>query len=147
MNQLIYFLLLSAIIMCMNLTHLLSPLWRKSFQSLEQLSADMSLSQTSFEPSHTPSLEARPTSTRWPHRGMSPPASRHCCQQGLHSSVRANHAYHLLQIKRKLPLWEVCAAPWPLSLATSLWRAWSPASVWPVLQLRSAAQASLLHRK
>uniref|UniRef100_A0A3B4T8D5 RUN domain-containing protein 3B n=1 Tax=Seriola dumerili TaxID=41447 RepID=A0A3B4T8D5_SERDU len=40
----------------------------KSFQSLEQLSADMSLSQTSLEPSHTLSLEARPTGTQWPHQ-------------------------------------------------------------------------------
>ncbi|XP_039973761.1 RUN domain-containing protein 3B isoform X2 [Xiphias gladius] len=40
----------------------------KSFQSLEQLSADMSLSQTSFEPSHTPSLEARPANTQWPRQ-------------------------------------------------------------------------------
>ncbi|XP_038567402.1 RUN domain-containing protein 3B isoform X1 [Micropterus salmoides] len=42
---------------------------RKSFQSLEQLSADMSLSQTSLEPSHTHSLEARSASTHWPHQG------------------------------------------------------------------------------
>ncbi|KAM6935290.1 RUN domain-containing protein 3B isoform 1-T1 [Lycodopsis pacificus] len=41
----------------------------KSFQSLEQLSADMSLSQTSLEPSHTLSLEARPTGTHWHHQG------------------------------------------------------------------------------
>uniref|UniRef100_A0A8P4G1B2 RUN domain-containing protein 3B n=1 Tax=Dicentrarchus labrax TaxID=13489 RepID=A0A8P4G1B2_DICLA len=41
----------------------------KSFQSLEQLSADMSLSQTSLEPSHTLSLEARPAGTHWPHQG------------------------------------------------------------------------------
>ncbi|KAM9353041.1 RUN domain-containing protein 3B isoform 3-T3 [Symphorus nematophorus] len=41
----------------------------KSFQSLEQLSADMSLSQTSLEPSHTLSLEAKPAGTHWPHRG------------------------------------------------------------------------------
>uniref|UniRef100_A0A3Q1BVE6 RUN domain-containing protein 3B n=1 Tax=Amphiprion ocellaris TaxID=80972 RepID=A0A3Q1BVE6_AMPOC len=41
----------------------------KSFQSLEQLSADMSLSQTSLEPSHTLSLEARPANTQWPHQG------------------------------------------------------------------------------
>ncbi|KAM8735057.1 RUN domain-containing protein 3B isoform 4-T4 [Acanthopagrus schlegelii] len=40
----------------------------KSFQSLEQLSADMSLSQTSLEPSHTLSLEARP-GPHWPHQG------------------------------------------------------------------------------
>ncbi|XP_023256538.1 RUN domain-containing protein 3B isoform X3 [Seriola lalandi dorsalis] len=40
----------------------------KSFQSLEQLSADMSLSQTSLEPSHTLSLEARLTGTQWPHQ-------------------------------------------------------------------------------
>ncbi|KAM9353040.1 RUN domain-containing protein 3B isoform 2-T2 [Symphorus nematophorus] len=50
-------------------------LYRKStgqwedFQSLEQLSADMSLSQTSLEPSHTLSLEAKPAGTHWPHRG------------------------------------------------------------------------------
>ncbi|XP_027142746.1 RUN domain-containing protein 3B isoform X4 [Larimichthys crocea] len=41
----------------------------KSFQSLEQMSADMSLSQTSLEPSQTQSLEAKPTGTHWPHRG------------------------------------------------------------------------------
>ncbi|XP_044065330.1 RUN domain-containing protein 3B isoform X3 [Siniperca chuatsi] len=41
----------------------------KSFQSLEQLSANMSLSQTSLEPSHTLSLEARSASTHWPHQG------------------------------------------------------------------------------
>ncbi|KAL7393111.1 hypothetical protein ABVT39_006517 [Epinephelus coioides] len=41
----------------------------KSFQSLEQLSADMSLSQTSLEPAHTMSLEGRPTGTHWPHQG------------------------------------------------------------------------------
>ncbi|XP_071325328.1 RUN domain-containing protein 3B isoform X2 [Trachinotus anak] len=40
----------------------------KSFQSLEQLSADMSLSQTSLEPSHTLSLEARPAGAQWPHQ-------------------------------------------------------------------------------
>ncbi|XP_073340971.1 RUN domain-containing protein 3B isoform X2 [Pagrus major] len=40
----------------------------KSFQSLEQLSADMSLSQTSLDPSHTLSLEARP-GPHWPHQG------------------------------------------------------------------------------
>ncbi|KAG7242240.1 hypothetical protein INR49_024286 [Caranx melampygus] len=40
----------------------------KSFQSLEQLSADMSLSQTSLEPSHTLSLESRPTGTQWLHQ-------------------------------------------------------------------------------
>ncbi|KAM4600907.1 RUN domain-containing protein 3B isoform 1-T1 [Polymixia lowei] len=39
----------------------------KSFQSLEQLSTDMSLSQTSLEPSH--SLETRPASTHWPNHG------------------------------------------------------------------------------
>uniref|UniRef100_A0A673ABF0 RUN domain-containing protein 3B n=1 Tax=Sphaeramia orbicularis TaxID=375764 RepID=A0A673ABF0_9TELE len=38
---------------------LLFSLCRKSFHSLEQLSADMSLSQTSPEPLHTQSLEAR----------------------------------------------------------------------------------------
>ncbi|CAG6015450.1 RUN domain-containing protein 3B isoform 1-T1 [Menidia menidia] len=41
----------------------------KSFQSLEQLSADMSLSQTSLGPSQTPGLEARPAGTQWPHQG------------------------------------------------------------------------------
>ncbi|KAJ4930886.1 hypothetical protein JOQ06_025189 [Pogonophryne albipinna] len=41
----------------------------KSFQSLEQLSADMSLSQMSLDPSHTLSLEARPPGTLWPHQG------------------------------------------------------------------------------
>ncbi|XP_067367099.1 RUN domain-containing protein 3B isoform X2 [Channa argus] len=41
----------------------------KSFHSLEQLSADLSLSQTSLEPSHALSLEARPTGTQWPHQG------------------------------------------------------------------------------
>ncbi|XP_070822426.1 RUN domain-containing protein 3B isoform X2 [Chaetodon trifascialis] len=41
----------------------------KSFQSLEQLSADMSLSQTSLEPSHALSLEARPAGTHWPRQG------------------------------------------------------------------------------
>ncbi|XP_030248922.1 RUN domain-containing protein 3B isoform X1 [Sparus aurata] len=40
----------------------------KSFQSLEQLSADMSISQTSLEPSHTLSLESRP-GPHWPHQG------------------------------------------------------------------------------
>ncbi|XP_018541643.1 RUN domain-containing protein 3B isoform X3 [Lates calcarifer] len=40
----------------------------KSFQSLEQLSAEMSLSQTSLEPSNTLSLEAKQASTRWPHQ-------------------------------------------------------------------------------
>lgn len=41
----------------------------KSFQSLEQLSADMSVSQNSLDPSHTLSLEARSASTKWPHQG------------------------------------------------------------------------------
>ncbi|XP_053183525.1 RUN domain-containing protein 3B [Scomber japonicus] len=41
----------------------------KSFQSLEQLSADMSLSQTSLERSHTLSLEARTAGTHWPRQG------------------------------------------------------------------------------
>ncbi|XP_074538685.1 RUN domain-containing protein 3B [Halichoeres trimaculatus] len=42
----------------------------KSFQSLEQLSVGMSLSQTSLEPSHTLSPEARPaSSTHWPDQG------------------------------------------------------------------------------
>ncbi|XP_053288702.1 RUN domain-containing protein 3B [Pleuronectes platessa] len=40
----------------------------KNFQSLEQLSADMSLSQTSLEPSHTLSLEARLAGTQWRHQ-------------------------------------------------------------------------------
>ncbi|XP_067094284.1 RUN domain-containing protein 3B isoform X2 [Osmerus mordax] len=39
----------------------------KSLHSLEQ-SADMSLSQTSLEPSHSLSLDAKPA-TNWPHRG------------------------------------------------------------------------------
>ncbi|CAL8290776.1 unnamed protein product [Merluccius merluccius] len=39
----------------------------KSFQSLEQLSVDMSLSQTSLDPSHTPGIETRPTGAHWPH--------------------------------------------------------------------------------
>ncbi|KAM4600908.1 RUN domain-containing protein 3B isoform 2-T2 [Polymixia lowei] len=43
------------------------PWEEKSFQSLEQLSTDMSLSQTSLEPSH--SLETRPASTHWPNHG------------------------------------------------------------------------------
>ncbi|KAM3613936.1 uncharacterized protein V6R79_007303 [Siganus canaliculatus] len=41
----------------------------KSFQSLEQLSTEMSLSQTSLEPSNTLSLEAKPAGTHWSHRG------------------------------------------------------------------------------
>ncbi|KAL6109219.1 rundc3b [Pungitius sinensis] len=41
----------------------------KGFPSLQQLSADMSLSQTSLEPSHTPSLEGRPGGTHWRHPG------------------------------------------------------------------------------
>ncbi|XP_020497611.1 RUN domain-containing protein 3B isoform X1 [Labrus bergylta] len=42
----------------------------KSFQSLEQLSADMSLSQTSLEPSHSLSLEVQPTgSSHWSQQG------------------------------------------------------------------------------
>ncbi|XP_056142455.1 RUN domain-containing protein 3B [Lampris incognitus] len=41
----------------------------KSFQSLEQLSADMSLSQTSLEPSNTLSLENRPGGGHWPRHG------------------------------------------------------------------------------
>ena len=57
----------------------LSSFRRKSFQSLEQLSADMSLSQTSLEPSHTLSLEARP-GPHWPHQGTSPPD----VQEGFH---------------------------------------------------------------
>ncbi|KAM7420781.1 hypothetical protein PAMA_015144 [Pampus argenteus] len=52
----------------------------KSFQSLEQLSADMSLSQTSLEPSHTLSLEARPPGTHWPHQGKeATPSLRGLC--------------------------------------------------------------------
>ncbi|XP_028326795.1 RUN domain-containing protein 3B isoform X2 [Gouania willdenowi] len=39
--------------------------WEECFQSLEQLSADMSLSQNSLERSHTLSLEVRPSSTQW----------------------------------------------------------------------------------
>ncbi|XP_039885650.1 RUN domain-containing protein 3B [Simochromis diagramma] len=41
----------------------------KSFQSLEQLSADMSISQNSLEPSHMLSLEARSASSKWTHQG------------------------------------------------------------------------------
>ncbi|KAM7383492.1 hypothetical protein PAMP_003138 [Pampus punctatissimus] len=52
----------------------------KSFQSLEQLSADMSLSQTSLEPSQTLSLEARPPGTHWPHQGKeATPSLRGLC--------------------------------------------------------------------
>ncbi|KAG7282171.1 hypothetical protein CRUP_034918 [Coryphaenoides rupestris] len=39
----------------------------KSFQSLEQLSVDMSLSQTSLNPMHTPGVESRPAGAHWPH--------------------------------------------------------------------------------
>ncbi|KAM8869654.1 RUN domain-containing protein 3B isoform 3-T3 [Spinachia spinachia] len=41
----------------------------KSFQSLQQLSADMSVSQTSLVPSHARSLEARLSGTPWHHPG------------------------------------------------------------------------------
>ncbi|KAK6326911.1 RUN domain-containing protein 3B [Coregonus clupeaformis] len=41
----------------------------KSFQSLEQMSAAMSLSQTSLEPSHTLNLDTRPASSQWHHHG------------------------------------------------------------------------------
>uniref|UniRef100_A0AAX7SRL4 RUN domain-containing protein n=1 Tax=Astatotilapia calliptera TaxID=8154 RepID=A0AAX7SRL4_ASTCA len=41
----------------------------KSFQSLEQLSADMSISQNSLEPSNMLSLEARSASSKWTHQG------------------------------------------------------------------------------
>ncbi|XP_037532889.1 RUN domain-containing protein 3B [Nematolebias whitei] len=41
----------------------------KSFQSLEQLSTDMSLSQASLGPSNTLPLESRLASTQWPHQG------------------------------------------------------------------------------
>ncbi|KAM6967685.1 RUN domain-containing protein 3B [Aplochiton taeniatus] len=41
----------------------------KSFQSLEQLSADMSLSQNSLELPHTHSLESRHGSSHWPLTG------------------------------------------------------------------------------
>ncbi|XP_060906596.1 RUN domain-containing protein 3B isoform X2 [Labrus mixtus] len=45
----------------------------KSFQSLEQLSADMSLSQTSLEPSHSLSLEVQPTgSSHWSQQEETP---------------------------------------------------------------------------
>ncbi|KAG7475085.1 hypothetical protein JOB18_023834 [Solea senegalensis] len=40
----------------------------KSFQSLEQLSADISLSQSSLEPSHTLSVEARTVGAQWRRR-------------------------------------------------------------------------------
>ncbi|XP_013885097.1 RUN domain-containing protein 3B [Austrofundulus limnaeus] len=41
----------------------------KSFQSLDHLSADISLSQTSLGPSNMFSLDSRPASTQWPHQG------------------------------------------------------------------------------
>ncbi|XP_061572813.1 RUN domain-containing protein 3B isoform X2 [Cololabis saira] len=41
----------------------------KSFKGLEQLSTDMSLSQSSLGTSHTPSLETRPATTKWPQQG------------------------------------------------------------------------------
>ncbi|XP_048882021.1 RUN domain-containing protein 3B isoform X7 [Brienomyrus brachyistius] len=37
----------------------------KSFQSLDQLSADMTLSQTSLDPAHTQDLEPKPGRSRW----------------------------------------------------------------------------------
>ncbi|XP_034030712.1 RUN domain-containing protein 3B isoform X1 [Thalassophryne amazonica] len=41
----------------------------KSFHSLDQLSVDMSLSQTSLEKSHTLGLEVKPASAQWAHHG------------------------------------------------------------------------------
>lgn len=117
-------------------------LCRKSFQSLEQLSADMSLSQTSLERSNTLSLEARPAGTHWPRQGTSPPT--HCCPP---LTQVLTPVYCVFQVKRKLHLSEVYVAPWPQSPATNLWPAWSPVSVWPVPPQRSAVQASPLHRE
>ena len=141
---LVYFLFWSSDVICMNCIDLLSSLCRKSFQSLEQLSADMSLSQTSLEPSHTLSLEARLAGTQWRHQSTSPSC---CSGSGPRSGVSTNHMSCLIQIKRRLLLSEACAAPSPPWPATSLWPAWGPASVWPVLRRRSAARGSLLHRE
>ncbi|XP_036929052.1 RUN domain-containing protein 3B isoform X2 [Acanthopagrus latus] len=65
----------------------------KSFQSLEQLSADMSLSQTSLEPSHTLSLEARP-GPHWPHQGKEETPSL----RGLCGSLTSVASYKSLAI-------------------------------------------------
>lgn len=60
-----------------DLSHFSLFLCSKSFQSLDQLSAGMSLSQTSLGPSHTLGLEARPAgSTHWPDQGRLLPG---CC--------------------------------------------------------------------
>ncbi|XP_030226751.1 RUN domain-containing protein 3B isoform X1 [Gadus morhua] len=43
------------------------PWEEKSFQSLEQLSVNMSLSQTSLDPAQSPGAETRPAGEHWPH--------------------------------------------------------------------------------
>lgn len=97
----------------------LFPPARKSFQSLDQLSTDMSLSQTSAGPRWP--LKGRPThrlndwlTHQFGHPGGSPPWRHVCCAP---------------QVKRRLRLWRACVAPWPRSPATSLWPASSPAIV------------------
>lgn len=65
--------------------------YRKSFQSLEQLSADMSLSQTL-------SLEARPTGTQWPHQGTVRFPSQ--ADIAVPEDANAYHACYLIQVKR-----------------------------------------------
>ncbi|CAJ1062231.1 RUN domain-containing protein 3B isoform X1 [Xyrichtys novacula] len=83
----------------------------KSFQSLEQLSADMSLSQTSLEPSHTLSLEARPaSSTLWPHQGKEEtPSLRGLC--GSLTSVASYKSLTSMKSNECLasPLTEICS--------------------------------------
>ncbi|KAJ3597612.1 hypothetical protein NHX12_001135 [Muraenolepis orangiensis] len=52
----------------------------KSFQSLEQLSVDMSLSQTSLDPAHTPGVEPRSAGAPWPqHAKEETPSLRGLC--------------------------------------------------------------------
>ncbi|XP_029360524.1 RUN domain-containing protein 3B isoform X3 [Echeneis naucrates] len=62
----------------------------KCFQSLEQLSADMNLSQISLEPSHTPS------SKQWPRRGISPSAKETPSLRGLCGSLTSVASYKSL---------------------------------------------------
>ncbi|XP_041649422.1 RUN domain-containing protein 3B isoform X2 [Cheilinus undulatus] len=83
----------------------------KSFQSLEQLSADISLSQTSLERSHTMSLEARPTSsTHWPQQGKEEtPSLRGLC--GSLTSVASYKSLATLKSNECLasPTTEICS--------------------------------------
>lgn len=96
--QLMNFLVLSVPIILCGLYWSLSIHCRKSFQSLEQLSADMSISQNSLEPSNMLSLEARSASSKWTHQGTSAPGSKHCC---LRSFPSCEHLLYVLSSRQR----------------------------------------------